>query len=67
MNKHFLNPETMDITEFLNDIELLHKKVDKNIIHSYSRIPKNTNKKYAELLEDENLKFESQSVDEVYE
>ena len=67
MNKHFLNPETMDITEFLKDIELLHKKVDKNIKHSYSRIPKKTNDKYATLLEKEKLQFESQSVDKVYD
>mgnify|MGYP000094941698 CR=1 FL=1 len=67
MNKHFLNPETMDISEFISDIELLHKKIDKNIIHSYSRIPKKTNDKYAQLLENENLSFESKSIDDVYE
>lgn len=67
MEEHFINPETMDISDFLSDIKLLHEKVDKKTIHSFSRIPKNTNKKYAQILEDENLDFSSKSIDEVYE
>ena len=36
MNKHFLNPETMDITEFLNDIDIVvvmvkHDEIKNNI------------------------------------
>ena len=67
MKEHFINPETMDISDFLSDIKLLHEKVDQKTIHSFSRIPKNTNKKYAQILEDENLDFSSKTINEVYD
>ena len=66
MKKHFINPETMDIKEFLQDIELLHNKVMSNVNPNNSRITKNTNESYSDLLEKENLKYESSTVEDVF-
>lgn len=65
MEKYFINPSKMDISEFVRIINSLHDKLKPNFNYDNPRMVKKNQISYKELLADEGLEKESQSIDKV--
>lgn len=65
MKEMFLNPNKMEIDEFLNEIEELHENVKEYLNLGQARMSNNLTEKYEDIIKQENLSYSPKSINEV--
>lgn len=66
MKKYFVNPETMDMSQYIAEFSNLNEKVQSYINLDSARVDSNITETYAQLLEKENLSQNGESMDDVF-
>ena len=67
IKNYFVNPETMDMSQFVKEFENLDSKVQKHINLDSARVDSNIAEPYAKLLERENLSQNGENIEDIFE